>query len=343
MTGLGDTWLCPLPAGEHLPARGPPPRPSHGAATGVPAGPCPTPPSLGTVLCPLCPWPGDDPAVPKRGQLRPPRLPRVPGGGSRGLRTRRGRGLGEAWHRGHRSALAFKPPPRATPGCPAPSPVARIRRRARRAAQSPIVPSEAGWGGGRGDTGTSRQALAPSPGARLAPLSLASAPSPKTTRDSREATGTCCRGGTWGDGSACQGGPVPKVARLGTVPPHPPTPPNPRPPLRSMAELPGRTSPGLGPAAHGVTVTVTGGHGATSTATAPQSPAHLPCPAARCAHVHRCTATRTRTHVHVHVRTCGHARAGAETCPCAQACTYTCRHADVHAWTCTAVPLHACT
>ncbi|XP_010568186.1 PREDICTED: serine/threonine-protein phosphatase PP1-alpha catalytic subunit [Haliaeetus leucocephalus] len=63
-------------------------------------------------------------------------------------------------------------------------------------------------------------------------------------------------------------------------------PRRPRPPLRSVAELPGCTSPGLGPAAHGVTVTVTGRHGATSTATTPQSPAHLPCHAARCTHVH---------------------------------------------------------
>lgn len=229
MTGLGDTWLCPLPAGEHLPARGPPPRPSHGAATGVPAGPCPTPPSLGTVLCPLCPWPGDDPAVPKRGQLHPPRLPRVPGGGSRGLRTRRGRGLGEAWHRGHRSALAFKPPPRATPGCPAPSPVARIRRRARRAAQSPIVPSEAGWGGGRGTRAPRARRWHPhrEPGSRPCPW-----PRPRPQRQRGTVGRPRGRAAVAGPGAMAQRARValsPRWPGWARCPPTPPPPPIPVP------------------------------------------------------------------------------------------------------------------
>lgn len=96
-------------------------------------------------------------------------------------------------------------------------------------------------------------------------------------------------------------------------PPPPPCPPDP-----SVAELPTRTSPGLVPAARGVTVTVTvtatGRHGATSAATAPQGPARAVTrslspapPPAPChphchlnCHMHPVTHNLSCTHRHLH-------------------------------------------
>lgn len=75
------------------------------------------PPQPGDHPVPLHPQLGGGSAVPKLGQLCRP----VPWGGSRGLRARRGRGLGDAWHRGHGPLWPLNPP-RATPGCQPPAP-----------------------------------------------------------------------------------------------------------------------------------------------------------------------------------------------------------------------------
>lgn len=164
----------------------------------------------------------------------------VPWGGSRGLRARRGRARTRGrLAQGTPAGLAFKPPPR-HPGVPTPGPVPRIRRH--RAALSPLPPRARRWH------------PCPCP----CPPSVAS-----------------CLSGSRG---AAQPGRVllsPCPASPGWA--RPSSSPPPCPPVPSVAELPARTSPGLVPAARGVTVTVTvtatGRRGATSAAAVPQSPA----------------------------------------------------------------------